>query len=188
MGVQSYRFGKVLFWDKEARKTVDADPSWATAWRSDPKSAASRTTSSAGRAATRAASSSRPNTRSWQGRGWTGRIRRKLKRELSESERRRARYFGLRPAVFAVPLIQSTSRRPPAWRAKAACWRPARPSWRRIAHLLKTLHLLLGEQLFHLGVISFCSSANCLRCSGERPSISCNGPGITSPGLGRFAC
>lgn len=30
MGVQSYRFGKVLFWDKEARKVKEADSSWAT--------------------------------------------------------------------------------------------------------------------------------------------------------------
>ena len=29
MGVQSYRFGKVLFWDKEQRKTKEADASWA---------------------------------------------------------------------------------------------------------------------------------------------------------------
>jgi predicted dehydrogenase len=29
MGVQSYRFGKVLFWDKEQRKTREADASWA---------------------------------------------------------------------------------------------------------------------------------------------------------------
>ena len=29
MGVQSYRKGKVLFWDKEARKPVEADASWA---------------------------------------------------------------------------------------------------------------------------------------------------------------
>lgn len=32
MGVQSYRFGKALFWDKEARKPVDADASWAAMW------------------------------------------------------------------------------------------------------------------------------------------------------------
>jgi predicted dehydrogenase len=32
MGVQSYRQGKALFWDKEARKPVEADASWATAW------------------------------------------------------------------------------------------------------------------------------------------------------------
>ena len=30
MGVQSYRFGKVLFWDKMLRKTKDADASWAS--------------------------------------------------------------------------------------------------------------------------------------------------------------
>lgn len=29
MGVQSYRQGKVLFWDKEGRKPVEADSSWA---------------------------------------------------------------------------------------------------------------------------------------------------------------
>jgi hypothetical protein len=32
MGVQSYRFGKALFWDKEQRKTTEADASWAAAW------------------------------------------------------------------------------------------------------------------------------------------------------------
>ncbi len=32
MGVLSYRFGKVLFWDKEARKTTEADASWAAKW------------------------------------------------------------------------------------------------------------------------------------------------------------
>jgi predicted dehydrogenase len=30
LGVQSYRTGKVLFWDKEARKPVEADASWAS--------------------------------------------------------------------------------------------------------------------------------------------------------------
>jgi predicted dehydrogenase len=30
MGVQSYRQGKVLFWDEKARKPVEADSSWAT--------------------------------------------------------------------------------------------------------------------------------------------------------------
>ncbi len=30
MGAQSYRFGKVLFWDKEQRKTKEADANWAT--------------------------------------------------------------------------------------------------------------------------------------------------------------
>ncbi len=30
LGVQSYRTGKVLFWDKEQRKAVEADSSWAT--------------------------------------------------------------------------------------------------------------------------------------------------------------
>jgi predicted dehydrogenase len=30
MGVQSYRFGKVLFWDKEKRAPKEADASWAT--------------------------------------------------------------------------------------------------------------------------------------------------------------
>ena len=38
-----------------ARKPVEADPSWATAWSSARRNAASRTTSWAGRAATRAA-------------------------------------------------------------------------------------------------------------------------------------
>jgi predicted dehydrogenase len=32
MGVLSYRQGKTLFWDKEARKPVEADASWATMW------------------------------------------------------------------------------------------------------------------------------------------------------------
>jgi hypothetical protein len=32
MGVLSYRFGKVLFWDKSERKTKEADASWATRW------------------------------------------------------------------------------------------------------------------------------------------------------------
>ena len=55
MGVHSYRTGKALFWDKEARKPVEADPSWATAWEKRARSAASRTTSWAGKAATREA-------------------------------------------------------------------------------------------------------------------------------------
>ncbi len=37
MGVQSYRFGKALFWDKEARKPVDADESWAANWEKRSK-------------------------------------------------------------------------------------------------------------------------------------------------------
>jgi predicted dehydrogenase len=32
MGVLSYRQGKALFWDKEQRRPVDADPSWARRW------------------------------------------------------------------------------------------------------------------------------------------------------------
>jgi predicted dehydrogenase len=32
MGVQSYREGRALFWDRDARKPVDADASWAAAW------------------------------------------------------------------------------------------------------------------------------------------------------------
>jgi predicted dehydrogenase len=32
MGVQSYRQGKALFWDKQARKPVEADASWAAQW------------------------------------------------------------------------------------------------------------------------------------------------------------
>src|SRR5262245_49939374 len=32
MGVQSYRTGQVLFWDKERRRPVPADPSWAQRW------------------------------------------------------------------------------------------------------------------------------------------------------------
>jgi predicted dehydrogenase len=37
MGVQSYRQGKVLFWDKEARKTTEADSSWASRWEARSK-------------------------------------------------------------------------------------------------------------------------------------------------------
>jgi predicted dehydrogenase len=32
MGVQSYRQGQALYWDKEQRKPVQADASWATRW------------------------------------------------------------------------------------------------------------------------------------------------------------
>jgi len=32
MGVQSYRYGKVLFWDKEKRAVKEADASWAGRW------------------------------------------------------------------------------------------------------------------------------------------------------------
>jgi hypothetical protein len=32
MGVQSYRDGKVLYWDKKERKVVSADGSWAKKW------------------------------------------------------------------------------------------------------------------------------------------------------------
>jgi predicted dehydrogenase len=37
MGVQSYRFGKALFWDKEKRVTKDADASWASQWEARSK-------------------------------------------------------------------------------------------------------------------------------------------------------
>jgi predicted dehydrogenase len=39
MGVQSYRHDKVLYWDKEARKPVPADGTWAAQWekRSDDR-------------------------------------------------------------------------------------------------------------------------------------------------------
>jgi predicted dehydrogenase len=37
MGVQSYRFGKVLFWDKEKRQVKEADGSWATQWEARSK-------------------------------------------------------------------------------------------------------------------------------------------------------
>lgn len=37
MGVQSYRFGKVLFWDKEQRQTREADASWAAKWEERSK-------------------------------------------------------------------------------------------------------------------------------------------------------
>jgi hypothetical protein len=32
MGVQSYRNGQVLFWDKEGRRTAPADATWASRW------------------------------------------------------------------------------------------------------------------------------------------------------------
>jgi predicted dehydrogenase len=37
MGVQSYRFGKVLFWDKEKRAPKEADASWASNWEARSK-------------------------------------------------------------------------------------------------------------------------------------------------------
>ena len=37
MGVQSYRQGKVLFWDKDERKTKEADASWAARWEQRSK-------------------------------------------------------------------------------------------------------------------------------------------------------
>ncbi len=37
MGVQSYRFGKVLFWDKDKRTPKEADGSWATQWEKRSK-------------------------------------------------------------------------------------------------------------------------------------------------------
>jgi predicted dehydrogenase len=37
MGALSYRFGKVLFWDKEHRTTRDADASWASRWQARSK-------------------------------------------------------------------------------------------------------------------------------------------------------
>jgi len=37
MGVKSYREGKALFWDKEQRKPVEADASWAAQWESRSK-------------------------------------------------------------------------------------------------------------------------------------------------------
>ena len=37
MGAQSYRTGKALFWDKEARKPVEADSSWAAQWEERSK-------------------------------------------------------------------------------------------------------------------------------------------------------
>jgi hypothetical protein len=37
MGVQSYRQGAALFWDKEARKPVRADASWAARWEQRSK-------------------------------------------------------------------------------------------------------------------------------------------------------
>jgi predicted dehydrogenase len=37
MGVQSYRFGKALFWDKEKRATREADASWASKWEARSK-------------------------------------------------------------------------------------------------------------------------------------------------------
>jgi predicted dehydrogenase len=37
MGVLSYRFGKVLFWDKDGRKPKEADASWADRWEARSK-------------------------------------------------------------------------------------------------------------------------------------------------------
>ncbi|MFO0848950.1 MAG: Gfo/Idh/MocA family oxidoreductase [Gemmataceae bacterium] len=37
LAVDSYRTGKVRFWDKEQRKAVDADPSWPAAWEQRSK-------------------------------------------------------------------------------------------------------------------------------------------------------
>jgi hypothetical protein len=37
MGVLSYRYGKVLFWDKEKRAPKDADQSWAGIWEARSK-------------------------------------------------------------------------------------------------------------------------------------------------------
>jgi hypothetical protein len=37
MGVQSYRTGQVLFWEKEQRKPVPADSSWAGRWQERSK-------------------------------------------------------------------------------------------------------------------------------------------------------
>ena len=37
LGVQSYRNGQVLFWDKDARKPVPADGSWAARWEKRSK-------------------------------------------------------------------------------------------------------------------------------------------------------
>ncbi|MBY0458357.1 MAG: Gfo/Idh/MocA family oxidoreductase, partial [Gemmataceae bacterium] len=37
MGVQSYRFGKALFWDAEKRVTKDADATWAQQWEARSK-------------------------------------------------------------------------------------------------------------------------------------------------------
>jgi len=37
MGVQSYRDGKALFWDKEKRQPVPADASWASRWEKRSK-------------------------------------------------------------------------------------------------------------------------------------------------------
>jgi predicted dehydrogenase len=38
MGVQSYRNGQALFWDKEMRRAIPADPSWAGRWEARSKS------------------------------------------------------------------------------------------------------------------------------------------------------
>lgn len=37
LGVQSYRFGKVFFWDKEKRQAREADASWAARWEERSK-------------------------------------------------------------------------------------------------------------------------------------------------------
>ena len=37
MGVQSYRQGKVLYWDKDKREVTPADDTWATRWEKRSK-------------------------------------------------------------------------------------------------------------------------------------------------------
>jgi hypothetical protein len=37
MGAQSYRNGKVFYWDKEARKPSEADAQWAARWEARSK-------------------------------------------------------------------------------------------------------------------------------------------------------
>ena len=37
MGVQSYRFGKALVWDKEKRAPREADTNWAAQWEKRSK-------------------------------------------------------------------------------------------------------------------------------------------------------
>jgi hypothetical protein len=37
MGVNSYRDGRVLFWDKDGRKVQTADDSWAKKWEARSK-------------------------------------------------------------------------------------------------------------------------------------------------------
>ena len=100
MGVKSYREGKAFFWDKEARKPVEADASWASRWRSAARSTASRMRSPATWAARTAANCSRRITRSWPARGSTARTR-----PRAESRCEKASGIFSRPKRFQTRLF-----------------------------------------------------------------------------------